>query len=113
MELDAKTGVTTFYTHSDKYGLQITRTSNPDVIKKLSGLTGKKEEHWRKVLDKDGKPTNTKLPKIKNTKWTDEDGLEHGNDKEYVPLDKPVHELLKESDETTKEVINAEVIDVR
>ena len=92
-------GVTHFYTHDPKYGLMITKTTNQKVIDKLSGLTGKKEKHWRKVLDEKGEPIKERVAKIKNTKWTDEDGKTHGNDKEYVPLDKPVHELLKEPDE--------------
>ena len=91
-------GVTHFFTHTDKYGMLITKTTNQAVIDKLSGVNGKKAKHWKWELDEDGNKIK-KLPKIKNHKWTDEDGVEHGNDEEYVPLDKPVHEILAEADE--------------
>lgn len=90
-------GVTYFYTTDDKCGLMITKTSNQAVIDKLTGPNGKKMKHWKWLLDEDGNKIE-KLPKVKNHKWQDEEGQWHGNDKEYVPLDKPVHELIAESD---------------
>ncbi len=99
METDPKTGVTTFYTHCDKYGLQITRTSNAAVIAKLSGVNGKKEKYRRKVLDKDGNKTDENEPDVENVIWTDEDGVKHGNGKKYRPIDKPIHKILAEPDD--------------
>ena len=62
--METVNGVTIFYTHDPKYGLMITKTSNPAVIEKLSGLTSKKEKHWKREYqegDEPGKPTGPKL----------------------------------------------------
>ena len=99
METDPKTGVTIFYTHSKQYGLTETRTSDSKIIAKLSGVNGKKNQHRRKVLDKDGKPTEDNEPDIENPVWVDDDGKSHGNGKKYRPLDKPIHLILRESDD--------------
>ena len=40
-------GVTHFFTHTDKYGMLITKTTNQAVIDKLSGVNGKKAKHWK------------------------------------------------------------------
>ena len=85
-------GITHFFTQSPSGELLITKTCNPAVISKLSGLDGKEEKHWK--CDEDGK----KLPKIKNHKWQDEEGNWHGNDKEYTPINKSIQELLTEPD---------------